>query len=416
MMIAENRSNRSPLLFVPSQVAAPGVENRKPTFLQNPETNHLAVVITDALIARDVAVQHLQSACASLRDKEETIARIEREKKELKLLNDMGNLSVGETKDNPLMKERSELLDKIEQLERSNANLTQELRNVNEMQNNELKMNSITSPLLSPNPATIMLTPQMTMVDDHEERLNTRYTILSQLPLPSDMPSEILLPIVVPPPFTVHDFIGTITGPMKIQLANYRVFQEYTTSWCPEREEHGYYLSPVFKCMTNPRTPTAHRWVVADIAAQIAHPMECFYNKEGKWYYAGIYKAFRLDDLSISEWDKLSPEASQSVIKDTLTHRKNTSPQNVYEASQLYAAGALKVACIGLQCIGFNNSLYKGLLEQAETCKKGGRWRLPPTAGLGTAGGIWNTTANTTAKTVLGAATELAKGLVVKNM
>ena len=31
---------------------------------------------------------------------------------------------------------------------------------------------------------------------------------------------------------------------------------------------------------------------------------ECFYNKDGKWYYAGAYKAFRLDDLSVSEWEK----------------------------------------------------------------------------------------------------------------
>lgn len=108
-------------------------------------------------------------------------------------------------------------------------------------------------------------------------------------------------------------------------------------------------------------------------------------------------------------------QASQAVIKETLTHRKNTSPQNVYETSQLYAAGALKVACIGLQCIGFDNTLYKGLLDQAETCKKSGRWRAPPTAGLGTAGGIWNVNANSNAgaKTGLGSANDLAKGLGV---
>lgn len=63
--------------------------------------------------------------------------------------------------------------------------------------------------------------------------------------------------------------------------------------------------------------------------------------------------------------------------------RKNTSPQNVYETGQLYAAGALKAACIGLQCIGFNEDLYKGLLALASTCSKTGRWRAPPT-GLGT--------------------------------
>lgn len=154
------------------------------------QTNQLAVVITDALIARDVAVQHLQSACASLRDKEETIARLEREKKELKLLNDMGSLSVDEAKNNPLMEERTDLLDKIGQLERSNTNLTRELQRANEMPNNELKVNqsrirreagmssqsryqfNITSPLLSPNPATVMHTPRMTII------VSTAYSVM----------------------------------------------------------------------------------------------------------------------------------------------------------------------------------------------------------------------------------------------
>jgi hypothetical protein len=35
---------------------------------------------------------------------------------------------------------------------------------------------------------------------------------------------------------------------------------------------------------------------------------ECFYNKDGKWYYAGIYKAFRLEDLNTREWEALSNE------------------------------------------------------------------------------------------------------------
>lgn len=56
-----------------------------------------------------------------------------------------------------------------------------------------------------------MLNPG-TVQDDHEERLKARYAVLAQLPVPTDMPSDILLPIVIPPPFTVHDFIGTIIG------------------------------------------------------------------------------------------------------------------------------------------------------------------------------------------------------------
>ena len=38
--------------------------------------------------------------------------------------------------------------------------------------------------------------------------------------------------------------------------------------------------------------------------------VECFYYKEGKWYYAGQYIALRLEDLTAKEWDNLSPEVS----------------------------------------------------------------------------------------------------------
>ena len=78
-------------------------------------------------------------------------------------------------------------------------------------------------------------------------------------------------------------------------------------------------------------------------------------------------------------------QTSQALIKETLSGRKNTSPQNIYETAQLYSAGALRVACIGLQCIGFNTALYRGLLEHAAVCAQTGKWRAP--AG-GFAGGL----------------------------
>jgi hypothetical protein len=56
------------------------------------------------------------------------------------------------------------------------------------------------------------------------------------------------------------------------RLANYRVFQQLTTSWCPQREEHGYLLTPVFKCNTNPRVATAHRWNAVDVLGKMNKP------------------------------------------------------------------------------------------------------------------------------------------------
>ncbi|KAM5542076.1 hypothetical protein V8D89_004386 [Ganoderma adspersum] len=208
------------------------------------------------------------------------------------------------------------------------------------------------------------------------EKIEARYAILASLPLPSGIPEDSLTPILIPAPYTLHDFVGTTSGLLRSQLGNYRVFQQSTTTWCPEREEHGYFLTPMFKCSTNPRVNTAHRWTIADISGKLDKPTECFYNKDGKWYYAGIYRSFRLDDLCPQEWDCLSQETSQALVKETLAGRKNTSPQNVYEAGQLYSVGALKIACIGLQCIGFNTTLYRSLLEHAALCTQTGKWRV----------------------------------------
>ncbi|KAJ7835268.1 hypothetical protein B0H14DRAFT_3871179 [Mycena olivaceomarginata] len=119
---------------------------------------------------------------------------------------------------------------------------------------------------------------------------------------------------------------------------------------------------PLFKCSTNPRVVTVHCWTAVDVVERMNKPTECFYNKDGNWYYAGVYKAFRLEDLMTKEWEALSAErlfrlctpsplhmlsshmlpipasasvypvqTTQAFIKDTLTGRKNTSPQNIYE-------------------------------------------------------------------------------------
>ena len=80
----------------------------------------------------------------------------------------------------------------------------------------------------------------------------------------------------------------------------------------------------------------------------------------------------------------------QVIIKETLAGRKNLSAQNGYEANQLYAAGALRVACVGLQCVGFNEGLYRGLLDHATAYVQG---TVKRRVGLGP-GALWNVQAN----------------------
>ncbi|KAK0492072.1 hypothetical protein EDD18DRAFT_1358113 [Armillaria luteobubalina] len=219
-----------------------------------------------------------------------------------------------------------------------------------------------------------------------EETIEQRNKLLATMPLPQDPPDDTLKPILLPQNLTLHEFLGNTSGSLRSSLSNYRLLQQLTTSWCPEREEHGYFLTPAFKCNTNPRVATAHRWSSVDVLLRMNKPTECFFNKDGTWYYAGIYKAFRLDDLTTKEWEALSNETVQAIIKETIAGRKNISPQNVYETSQLYAAGALKVACIGLQCVGFNRTMYRSILEQTSKYVQGGKWK----AGHNVSGSTWN--------------------------
>ncbi|EKM81270.1 hypothetical protein AGABI1DRAFT_72163 [Agaricus bisporus var. burnettii JB137-S8] len=216
-----------------------------------------------------------------------------------------------------------------------------------------------------------------------EERVkdmaNARFAFLASIPLPDNPPDDTLKPIVLPASCTLHEFLGSTSDAhythLGHRLGNYRVLQSLTTKWCPNREEHGYFYSPLFKCSTNPRVTTAHRWQSVDVTARMKHPTECFYNREGLWYYAGSYQAFRLEDLTTKEWAQLATETTTYLVKETVSGRKNVSPQNIYEVSQLYSAGALKVACVGLQCVGFNREVYKAILEHANKFTQA-KWKI----------------------------------------
>ncbi|KAF5386687.1 hypothetical protein D9615_002059 [Tricholomella constricta] len=206
---------------------------------------------------------------------------------------------------------------------------------------------------------------QIPVSDEPADIVTVRNAILANLVLPEEVPDDTLSPLSIPAPLTLQEFISNLSGSLRTSLAHYRLFYAATTQWCPEREEHGYFYTPVFKCNTNPRVAAAHRWTAVDVISRMNKPTECFFNKDGIWYYAGVYKAFLLPDLTTKEWAELPIETTQAIVKETIAGRKNTSPQNVYEISQLYAAGALRAACVGLQCVGFNNTMYKALLEQA---------------------------------------------------
>ncbi|KAL1706341.1 hypothetical protein EV121DRAFT_201651, partial [Schizophyllum commune] len=200
-----------------------------------------------------------------------------------------------------------------------------------------------------------------------------RNKILSSLPVPPEAPEDSLTPILLPNNMTLQDFVQTLPVVRILNssaiiilthLGNFKALYEPTTCWSTGHDEHGYFLAPVFKCSTDQRTITVHRWALTDPMKGLTNPTHCFYQEKGAWYYAGVYQCFRFPDLSVREWTELSDEATQSIAKETLAARRNTSPQHFFEVKELYGAGALAVACVGLQCVGFNRQLHQALLEQ----------------------------------------------------
>ena len=44
------------------------------------------------------------------------------------------------------------------------------------------------------------------------EKIEARYAILASLPLPGDIPDDSLTPVLIPAPYSLHDFVGTTSG------------------------------------------------------------------------------------------------------------------------------------------------------------------------------------------------------------
>ncbi|KAF5317962.1 hypothetical protein D9619_012172 [Psilocybe cf. subviscida] len=247
------------------------------------------------------------------------------------------------------------------------------------------KAEAATAPVLPVEQGGVYTPPA---TDDPKELVDARHAVLAEIPLPANCPDATLSAIVIPPPFTLREFLSGAPAPLKSALSSYRILQNITTSWCPDREEHGYMYTPMFKCSTNPRIATAHRWSAVDVHGRMSKPTECFYHKDGLWYYAGSYKAFKLDALSTKEWAGLGQDTISALVKETIADRKNSSPQTTYETTQQYAAGALKVACVGLQCVGFNQDLYKAIIQYSikfgETKWKAAQVAAASSSGSGT--------------------------------
>jgi hypothetical protein len=69
------------------------------------------------------------------------------------------------------------------------------------------------------------------MSDEPEHRISARYSILAALPIPADIPDDALKPIIIPAPFTLHEFLGNTTGVSTVKAEPFKlVYSSHSSS------------------------------------------------------------------------------------------------------------------------------------------------------------------------------------------
>ncbi|KAH7911923.1 hypothetical protein BJ138DRAFT_1149436 [Hygrophoropsis aurantiaca] len=75
-----------------------------------------------------------------------------------------------------------------------------------------------------------------------------------------------------------------------------------------------------------------------------------------KYMVAGRYEFKCVDPLSAAEWAGISEEIRRGYCKTT--KRKNKDPQSIAQIHHAYDTGKLKVPCVLLSCLDFNEKFH----------------------------------------------------------
>jgi len=124
--------------------------------------------------------------------------------------------------------------------------------------------------------------------------------------------------------------------------------------------------------------------------------------QESNYHYAGIYRGTRITDVSPEEYIAFSPDVRQilrnyilsdarfslyfahlpqmkeALVDLTLRDRRVVAPQLRLDVKQLYELGALKIACVALQCTGYNKRLCDAVYRHVDKCRRLGHWKGIP--------------------------------------
>ena len=100
-----------------------------------------------------------------------------------------------------------------------------------------------------------------------------------------------------------------------------------------------------------------------------------------RFRYLGRYQVTRVDPLSVDEWAKLSAEVSAVIfisfvilrfflkfksVYAKLTKDKTKDTRTLEDILIAYDNGNLRVPCVQVQCIGFDEDFFSALLAEKD--------------------------------------------------
>lgn len=65
-------------------------------------------------------------------------------------------------------------------------------------------------------------------------------------------------------------------------------------------------------------------------------------------------------------------------MAETLRERRSIAPQLQLDVRQMYELGVLRVACVALQCTGYNQRLCDASAKHVEKCLRLSQWKGVP--------------------------------------
>lgn len=83
-------------------------------------------------------------------------------------------------------------------------------------------------------------------------------------------------------------------------------------------------------------------------------------------------------DVTPAEWMAFPAERKNAIIAETLRERRAVAPQLQMDVRQMYELGALRVACVALQCTGYNETVCDTVYKHVDRCRKLGQWKTVP--------------------------------------